>query len=339
MTLESLPYRYIVAVDTEYEFGGVDGNRPRPVCLVARELRSGQTWRLWRGEFGPQPPFPIGSDSLIVGFYTSAEFGVFRQLGWPMPARVLDLFCEQRCQTNGRREPGEKDSLVGALTYYALDTIGAHQKQSMVDLILTGGPWTESERCDIFRYCEDDVDAVARLLAVMLPRIDLAHGLLRGRYMANGASAMEHSGIPVDVSLWNRLVAQWDSIKLGLIEAIDVDYHVHENGVFRLAHGSEMLRIACCLGTERGVEICGPIHDAVLICAPLERLDQDIVTMRAAMAEASRAVLGGFELRTDAVTVKYPDRFMDEKRGRKMWDQVMRLLVQAEGAQALRMAG
>ena len=35
------------------------------------------------------------------------------------------------------------------------------------------------------------------------------------------------------------------------------------------ATGAEMLRLACCLGTERGIEICAPVHDAVLICALL----------------------------------------------------------------------
>jgi DNA polymerase-1 len=73
----------------------------------------------------------------------------------------------------------------------------------------------------------------------------------------------------------------------------------------------------------------------VLIESPLDRLDHDIAIMRNAMAEASRAVLGGFELRTDVNVVKYPDRFMDEKRGRRMWDTVMRLLAQAEDAQGL----
>jgi DNA polymerase-1 len=91
-------------------------------------------------------------------------------------------------------------------------------------------------------------------------------------------------------------------------------------------NGAEMLRIACCLATERGVEVCAPVHDAVLICAPLDRLDADIAATRAAMAEASRAVLNGFELGTDVNIVRYPDRFMDEKRGRVMWDRVMRLL-------------
>jgi DNA polymerase family A len=98
------------------------------------------------------------------------------------------------------------------------------------------------------------------------------------------------------------------------------------------ANGAEMLRLAACLATERGIEVCAPVHDAFLICAPLDRLDADITTMRAAMAEASRIVLAGFELRTDckgAAIVRYPDRYMD-KRGRVMWQRVVELLQQAD---------
>ena len=62
------------------------------------------------------------------------------------------------------------------------------------------------------------------------------------------------------------------------------------------ANGAEMLRLACCLATERGIEVCAPVHDAVLICAPLERLDADVARMQDAMREASRIVLDGFEL-------------------------------------------
>ena len=91
------------------------------------------------------------------------------------------------------------------------------------------------------------------------------------------------------------------------------------------ANGAEMLRIACCLATERGVEVCAPVHDAVLICAPLDQLDDDIASMRAAMAEASRAVLSGFELGTDVHVVRYPDRYMDG-RGQVMWQRVMQLV-------------
>jgi hypothetical protein len=91
------------------------------------------------------------------------------------------------------------------------------------------------------------------------------------------------------------------------------------------ANGAEMLRIACCLATERGIEVCAPVHDAVLISAPLDRLDDDIYQMRAAMAEASRAVLSGFELGTDVNTIRWPERYMDP-RGAVMWERVTKLL-------------
>jgi DNA polymerase I len=39
------------------------------------------------------------------------------------------------------------------------------------------------------------------------------------------------------------------------------------------ANGAEMMRLACCLAAERGIEVCAPVHDALLICAPLERLE------------------------------------------------------------------
>ena len=79
------------------------------------------------------------------------------------------------------------------------------------------------------------------------------------------------------------------------------------------------------------------MHDAVLIAAPLELLDADIARMRAAMAEASRIVLNGFELGTDVHTVRYPDRYMDA-RGVVMWERVTRLLDNMELGQAARAA-
>jgi DNA polymerase I len=94
------------------------------------------------------------------------------------------------------------------------------------------------------------------------------------------------------------------------------------------ANGAEMLRIACCLATERGIEVCAPIHDAVLICAPLDHIEADVVAMRTAMAEASRIVLAGFELATDVKVVCWPKRYMDP-RGVEMWDRVCGLVSKA----------
>jgi hypothetical protein len=95
------------------------------------------------------------------------------------------------------------------------------------------------------------------------------------------------------------------------------------------ANGAEMLRLACCLATEREIEVCAPVHDAVLICAPLDRLEDDVIRMRMAMAEASRIVLDGFEIGTDAIIIHHPDRYMD-KRGRVMWDRVLSLVTRED---------
>src|SRR5262245_5223255 len=194
---DALPYCTVVAVDFEFEFGGHasfadasrSGERPRPVCMVARELRSGQTWRLWRGEFGAVPPFSIGPDALFVAYYASAELGCFRALGWPMPANILDLFTEFRDRTNGLETPAGA-GLVGALTFFGLDTIGSQEKDELRARILAGGPWSPDERIAILDYCESDVAALARLLQAMLPRIDLPRALLLGGYLA-AAAAME----------------------------------------------------------------------------------------------------------------------------------------------------
>jgi DNA polymerase I-like protein with 3'-5' exonuclease and polymerase domains len=91
------------------------------------------------------------------------------------------------------------------------------------------------------------------------------------------------------------------------------------------ANGAEMMRLACIRGTEIGIKICAPVHDAVLIEAPLDRLDDDVTRMQEVMAQASRAVLNGFTIGSDAKIVRYPERYMD-KRGEKMWDVVNRVV-------------
>jgi DNA polymerase I len=90
------------------------------------------------------------------------------------------------------------------------------------------------------------------------------------------------------------------------------------------ANGAEMMRLAACLATERGIEVCAPVHDAFLICVPSDRLDT-IAAMRAAMVEASRIVLSGFELGTDVSVTSWPNRYLDP-RGTVMWERVAKLL-------------
>jgi DNA polymerase I len=110
-------FREVVIVD--FEFTAIAGERPGPVCLVAHELGSGRRFRVWQDQFGPAPPYATGPDVLFVAYYASAKLGCYRVLGWPMPARILDLFTEFRDRTNGLLAPGGS-SLLGALTYFGL---------------------------------------------------------------------------------------------------------------------------------------------------------------------------------------------------------------------------
>ena len=543
--------------------------------MVARELYGGAVVRLWQDELCRRtPPFPIDKRALFVAYFASAELGCFKALGWPVPARILDLYAEYRVQTNGLATPCGR-GLLGALKAHGIEAMSKAEKAGMRGLILAGGPYSAEDRAAILDYCQDDVDALSRLLAAMLPRLDLPRALLRGRYMA-AVATMEHHGVPIDTETFARLGEGWDAIKGELVRRIDADYGVFDGTTFktdrfadylfragipwpRLASGSldlkdatfkdmarahpqlgplrqlrktlaelrlndlavgrdgrnrcllspfgarsgrntpsntkfifgpsawlrglikpppgrglayidwssqevgiaaalsgdpllmggyrsgdpylafakqagavpadatkathgpereqfkavvlgvnygmqeraladrigrpviearqllrhhretyrrfwrwsqgavdyamtrgrvetvfgwplhvgaevnprslqnfpmqvngaEMLRLACCLGTERGVEVCAPVHDAVLISAPLDQLDTQVAAMREAMAEASRAVLAGFELRTDAALIRNPDRYRDA-RGTAMWATVMELLKELE---------
>ena len=116
-----------------------------------------------------------------------------------------------------------------------------------------------------------------------------------------------------------------------------IQYHDEVNGRSQAnypmqANGAEMLRLACIAATEQGVEVCAPVHDALLIEAPLDKLQEAISVTQRAMQRASAAVLGGFELRTDATVVRYPDRYMDD-RGSVMWDIVQEIVKEAEAAE------
>jgi DNA polymerase-1 len=227
----------VVAVD--FEFIATPGDRPVPVCMVAHELRTGETWRLWHDQLGPAPPYPTGPNTLLVCYYASAEQGCYRALGWPTPPCILDLFTEFRNLTNGRQTPAGA-GLIGALTYFGLNGIGAIEKEAMRELILRGGPWSEDERTAILDYCESDVLALKRLLPALFPHIDMRRALLRGRYMA-AAAAMEFNGVPIDVPTLQLLRERWTDIQDDLIAAVDADYNIFDGRTFKIDRFEQFL--------------------------------------------------------------------------------------------------
>ena len=553
----------------DFEFSAPDGERPTPVCLVAREFFSNRLLRLSAHELSDRPPFPIDDHTLVVAFFASAEIGCFLALKWGVPRRILDLWTEQRNRVNGRA--GAQCSLLHTLQYHGLDSIAVTEKTEMRELAMRGGPYSEAERMALLDYCQSDVDALARLLPKMMPHIDLPRALLRGRYMS-AVAHMEFTGVPIDTDTLALFRHSWQQIKTRLIEAVDCDYGVYDAQTFKLArfeeylarqqipwprtvqgrlaldadtfrqqarkypqvsalrelrhalsemkleklsvgsdgrnrcllspfrsrtgrnqpsnnrfifgpsvwlrglikpapgngiayidwsqqelgiaaalsgdqammrayssgdpyltfakqagavpanatkethpaernrfkicalavqygmqehglaqslgeqiamarnllqahretyrtfwkwsrlcvdqamlqgqmrtvfgwqlrtfddsnprslanfpmqaNGAEMLRLACSDATESGIQVCAPVHDAILIEAPVDEIEHAIKRTQQIMAQASRTVLDGFELATDAELVCWPERYMDDKRGREMWDKVLKL--------------
>ncbi len=99
------------------------------------------------------------------------------------------------------------------------------------------------------------------------------------------------------------------------------------------ANGAEMLRLACCLTTEAGIRVCAPLHDALLIEAPISELGDAVGMTREYMAEASSIVLDDFALRTDVRTVTHPQRLGD-RRGAAVWKAIEILLGDAVSPEA-----
>jgi DNA polymerase-1 len=227
-TINELPFKQIVLFD--FEFVPKLGEHPDVVCLAWHELRAGQTFSLWRTELGPAPPYDVGPDTLFVCFVANAECACHLALGWPLPARVLDLSPEFRCLTNGRTTP-EGKGLLGALRYFGLSTISAKYKDAMQKRVMTGWPFSSEERQQILQYCESDTDSLRRLLPKILPHIYLNIALYRGESVAV-AAAMEHRGVPIDMDVFPRLSDKraWSAVRDAIVPALDAQYGVYVRG-------------------------------------------------------------------------------------------------------------
>lgn len=243
MTAETLPValaRFDEVWAVDFEFIVEPGERPVPICCVARELRSGREVRKWGAELGP--PLEIKATGIMVAYYASAEIGCFLALGWPLPANVLDLFTEFRVLVNGRERivGANGASLLATLEFFGLSALDPDVKLGWRSRIIAGPPYDDQDRDGILEYCHSDVIALDALLCPLVDRLCarpfwLDHALLRGRYM-KAAAMIEVDGTPIDLDCYRLMLKHWPAIKARLISETQAAYPFYEDGKLRMAN-------------------------------------------------------------------------------------------------------
>jgi len=214
----------------DFEFCQPDGQRPWPLCLVAKEWFTNRTIRQWNPQ-GHSPRYGLGPRDLFISYYSTAELTCHLALDWPTPDHVIDLYPEFRRLVCGT-EVANGHGLLGALSFFGLPGLETTVKKDMRELAMRGGTYSSAEQTALLDYCETDVVALERLMPAMLPHIDLPRALIRGEYVA-ALAHVEWRGIPVDVERYRILTENWQSVKMSLIESIDHEYGVYEGDIFK----------------------------------------------------------------------------------------------------------
>jgi DNA polymerase I-like protein with 3'-5' exonuclease and polymerase domains len=89
-------------------------------------------------------------------------------------------------------------------------------------------------------------------------------------------------------------------------------------------NGSEMLRFATVDAINRGLCITALIHDAILLEAPLELLEDHTKQLVQCMEAANLLVLND-TLRVELLPILYPARF-DDGKGKDDWNKIMGIM-------------
>ena len=81
---------------------------------------------------------------------------------------------------------------------------------------------------------------------------------------------------------------------------------------------ADILRLACCLATEAGLEVVAPFHDALLLHVSLDDVDESLEFVAGCWSRASAALLDGFELRCEVnrekAAFEFPLRYLDGRQ-------------------------
>jgi DNA polymerase I len=254
-------FRRAWVVDTEYRS---EGGRPRPRCLCALDLFSGESREVWlAGVARPLCPFAMAADECFIFFAADADIGMFINLGWTIPRHVIDVRVEFMRIRNGlaplppldggdpdiaaakeakaskkrRKKPGQF-SLSRIARHYAIPFTDDEAKGDFRDLAMRpGDEYTDIEKQALIGYCRDDVTATAEVChrvwseAELSDQRTLNQAWIRGFYMSV-AAWVQYIGTPIDLPLYRRFSMNAVALRSTYIEKYADRFDVYEHGHF-----------------------------------------------------------------------------------------------------------
>ena len=237
--LEPQYFGSIVVCDFEYEVE--PGDLPNVLCMVAyvldQNLRHVRTIRLWRGEFGPTPPFDVGPNTLFVAYSAWAEMTCFKILGWKFPEYIFDLHTAYLAASNILRpyEPDEarkkiRKRLSDACRAYGLEGWERIDKEVIAKAIADGSWRGRYSPEEVVAYCDEDTRMEARLLRALLigrhglPPADTDRVLHWSNYSAKCVALIQARGMPIDMVLWNLVQENRAAVIEALRRQFDPSY-------------------------------------------------------------------------------------------------------------------
>lgn len=94
--------------------------------------------------------------------------------------------------------------------------------------------------------------------------------------------------------------------------------------------GGDLLRLASIRAMEEGLDVGAPVHDALLLCAPVSEIEDQTRKLEQVMARASMEILGGVALRSETSMTVFPDRY-DPESGDELWESTLQALQEVKG--------
>jgi DNA polymerase I len=241
-------FRRIICADFEYE--AAPGDLPNPLSLVAYVLEGDfqhvATSKLWRGEFGPTPPFDVGPDSLFVSYAAWAELICFKVLGWKFPTHVFDQHTAYLAASNilhpykpDEERKKEPKNFAAACRAYGLVGWENIEKHNIAEAIADGSwKWKYGPE-QVLAYNEEDVRMGALLLEKQirgyssdwLPPVDVKRIIHWSEYASKTCALIQARGMNIDTWLWNLTQEHKLAVIRGLIAQFDPS-HGTENPIY-----------------------------------------------------------------------------------------------------------